>query len=472
MFEQDGFRFDMGPTVITAPAALEELFAAAGTRLAEHVELLPVHPLYRLLWPDGDRFDYVADGEALTAAISRRSPGDAAGYRRFAAYSAAVFQAGYVELGTVPFLRFRDMVRVAPQLVRLRADRSGYGAVAHFVQDERLRQALSFHSLLVGGNPFETSAIYTLIHHLERHWGVFFPRGGMGALVHALAALYTALGGRLALASPVRHVELTPGAAAGNGSRPNAGPAAKRGLHVVSYHQAGAIRHEPFDAVVSNADVHHTYAALYRGLRPAARRRRRLERARWSMSLFLLYFGTDRDYREYVVHHTVPFGARYRELLAEIFHGQRLPDDFALYLHAPHVTDRSAAPPGCGAFYALAPVPHLGNADLAWDEIAPRYADRILGALERVLPDLRAHVVLRRWMTPHHFHTELNARHGSAFSLAPTLTQSAWFRAHNRDPKIPGLYLVGAGTHPGAGIPGVLGSACATANLVLEDLDR
>ena len=456
VWQRDGFTFDMGPTVITDPTLLEELFRVAGSNLAEHVELIAVDPLYRLLWPDGDRFDYCADGAALAAEITRRNPADGAGYRRFHAYTRAVFKAGYEDLAATPFLRFRDMVRVTPRLAALRADRSVYRAVARFIRDERVRQALSFHSLLVGGNPFETSALYTLIHFLERRWGVLFPRGGVGALIGALATLFTAIGGRLLLRSPVRRI--TP-------------PGSGRGAaHVVTFDCAGAERRERFEVVVSNADVHHTYATLYRGSAAAARRRRWLERATWSMSLFVLYFGTDCDYREQVVHHSVLFGPRYRELLADIFHGARLPEDFSLYLHAPHVTDPSLAPPGCGAFYVLAPVPHLGNAALPWDEIAGSYADRILAALERVLPDLRAHVVVRRWMTPRDFHCDLNAYHGSAFSLAPTLTQSAWFRLHNRDPQIPNLYLVGAGTHPGAGIPGVINSARATADLVLADL--
>ena len=456
VWRRDGFTFDMGPTVITDPTLLEDLFRLAGSNLADHVELRAVDPLYRLLWPDGDRFDYCADGAALAAEIARRNPADGAGYRRFHDYAGAVFKAGYEDLAATPFLRFWDMVRVAPQLAALRADRSVYRAVAHFIRDERVRQALTFHSLLVGGNPFETSAIYTLIHYLERRWGVFFPRGGVGALVAALAALFTSIGGRLRLRSPVQRVVLTD-------SSPHA-------AHLVTYTCAGTERRERFDAVVSNADVHHTYATLYRGTAAADRRWRRLERSAWSMSLFVLYFGTDRDYRDQVVHHSVLFGPRYRELLADIFHGDRLPEDFSLYLHAPHVTDPSLAPPGGGAFYVLAPVPHLGNAELPWAEIAGPYADRILAALERVLPDLRAHVVLRRWMTPLDFRSDLNAYCGSAFSLAPTLTQSAWFRMHNRDPRIPNLYLVGAGTHPGAGIPGVLNSARATVDLVLADL--
>ena len=456
VWQRDGFRFDMGPTVITDPTLLQDLFRLAGCNLAEHVELIAVDPLYRLLWPDGDRFDYCSDGAALEAEIARRNPADAAGYRRFHDYAGAVFKAGYEELAATPFLRFWDMVRVAPKLATLRADRSVYHAVAHFIRDERVRQALSFHSLLVGGNPFETSAIYTLIHFLERRWGVFFPRGGVGALVGALATLFTSLGGRLLLRSPVRRIEVT---GSGDGA-----------AHLVTFARQGDERRERFHAVVSNADVHHTYAALYRGTPAADRRRRRLERSTWSMSLFVLYFGTDRDYRDRVAHHTVLFGPRYRELLADIFHGDALPEDFSLYLHAPHVTDPALAPAGCGAFYVLAPVPHLGNAELPWTRLAGAYAERILTALERVLPDLRAHVVLRHWMTPLDFRRDLNAYRGSAFSLAPTLTQSAWFRMHNRDPRIPNLYLAGAGTHPGAGIPGVLSSARATADLVLADL--
>jgi phytoene desaturase len=343
-------------------------------------------------------------------------------------------------------------VRVAPDLVRLRADRSVYDAVAHFVRDEHLRQALSFHSLLVGGNPFETSAIYTLIHYLERRWGVFFPRGGTGALVSGLVRLFEELGGILRLSCPVERIDVDSGGA--------------RAIHRVTSPAAAS---EPFDLVVSNADLHHTYAALYRREPSARRMQRRLERMDWSMSLFVLYFGTDRSYRGEVAHHTVLFGPRYQGLLRDIFAGSRLPDDFSLYLHAPTVTDESMAPPGCGSFYVLSPVPHLGRARLDWDKIAEGYGDRILAALEQVLPDLRRHVVVRRHFTPVDFERELHAYLGSAFSCAPHLSQSAWFRPHNRDPRIPGLYLVGAGTHPGAGVPGVVNSAKATARLIVED---
>jgi len=451
VYEDQGYVFDAGPTVITAPHTLEELFALSGRKLSDYVELLPVTPFYRLAWDDGDTFDYDGDGESMAAQVKGRDPEDEAGYRAFVEYSKRVFEKGYEELAHEPFLRFMDMVRVAPDLARLRADRSVYSTVAKFVKNEHVRQALSFHSLLVGGNPFDTSSIYTLIHYLERKWGVFFPRGGTGALIRGLCRLYGELGGELRLSSPVREITV----------------ASERGR---TTHQVRTERGtESFDAVVSNADIHHTYDKLYASHPEAQKRAKKLERLDWSMSLFVLYFGTDRVYDE-VAHHTVVFGPRYKELLSEIFNGPNLPDDFSLYLHAPTVTDPSLAPPGGSTFYVLSPVPHLGNAPLDWSRIGEGYADKILGALERHLPDLRKHVVTKRWFTPRDFQSELSAYNGSAFSVAPKLTQSAWFRPHNKDEKIPGLYIVGAGTHPGAGVPGVVSSAKATAGLVLADL--
>ncbi len=448
VYEEGGYTFDGGPTVITAPHCLDELFELCGRKREDYVEFLPVAPFYRLLWQDGTRIDY-AGGDAMVQEIRRLCPDDEAGYERFVSYSREVFQKGYAELAHAPFLRFSDMIKVAPALARLRADRSVYSTVSRFVKNEKLREALSFHSLLVGGNPFETSSIYTLIHYLERNWGVFFPRGGTGALVRALVQLYQALGGELRLSCPVQ------------------GIAIERGASVRHLVDSAAGQREPFDLVVSNADLHHTYQKLY-GAEPEAQKTvKRLEKAEWSMSLYVLYFGTNRPYD--LAHHTVLFGPRYRGLLDDIFHGQQLPDDFSLYLHAPSVTDPSLAPAGGATFYVLSPVPHLGNAPLDWDRVGQAYGDRILEALEPHMPNLRKHVVVRRSLTPRGFASDLMAYHGSAFSVAPKLTQSAWFRPHNRDPKLPGLYIVGAGTHPGAGVPGVVSSAKATAGLVLAD---
>lgn len=452
VFREGPWVFDAGPTVITAPHTLEELFSLSGRKLADEVELLPVDPLYRLYWEDGDRFDYVGDHEGMLAQIRARNPADVEGYERFVRYAGEVFEAGYRELATTPFLNFRDMVRVAPQLARLRADRSVYSTVARYVKDDHLRQALSFHSLLVGGNPYQTSSIYTLIHHLEREWGVFFPRGGTGALVQGLVRHFEALGGELRLASPVGQVRVT--------------QVAGRPVHRID---SATGRDEPFDLVVSNADIHHTYSRLYRQDVRAQRRTRKLESMDWSMGLFVLYFGTDRPYTEEIAHHNVLFGPRYKGLLDEIFHGHKLPDDFSLYLHAPTHSDPSLGPAGGGTFYVLSPVPHLGHAPIDWRHEGERYAEKLLTHLERWMPDLRAHVQVKRWMTPEDFQGELHALHGSAFSCAPRLTQSAWFRPHNRDDEIPGLYIVGAGTHPGAGVPGVISSAKATLSIIAED---
>ncbi len=451
VYEDQGFTFDAGPTVITAPHCMEELFELAGERMADHVILDPVTPYYRLRWSDGSKFDYGGTPESVRAQVAALFPADAAGFERFMDYSRRVFEAGYEGLVDAAFLRFVDMVRVAPQLARLRADRSVYGAVSHYVKDERLRQALSFHALLIGGNPFETSAIYTLIPFLERKWGVFFPRGGTGALVRGLVDLYTRLGGEIRLSTPVRHIRV-------DQERGNA-------RHIVTSDHG----EEVFSAVVSNADLHHTYATLYQGTPTADNQRARLERMHWSMSLFLIYFGTRRKYPGQA-HHTVLFGPRYQEMLREIFHGPELPPDFSLYLHQPTVTDPSLAPPGGESFYVLAPVPHLGTANVDWDQQAEPYADRILASLENVLPGLRQEIVVKRIFTPRDFQQQLNAFQGSAFSIAPRLGQSAYFRPHNRDPQIPGLYIVGAGTHPGAGVPGVINSAKATTRLVLNDL--
>jgi phytoene desaturase len=451
VFEENGYIFDAGPTVITAPHCLEELFELSGRRLADYVRLLPVTPLYRLQWSDGVSFDYVADEAGLVEQVRRVNPADVEGYRRFAAYARQVFAKGYEELGAVPFLHFTDMIRAAPHLARLRADRSVYATVSRFVKDEHLRQAFSFHPLLVGGNPLETSAIYTLIHWIERKWGVFFPEGGTGALVRGLVRLFQDLGGTLRLETPVDRVVLE---GSGDATR-----------HVV--HTAGGPP-AAFEAVVSNADVHHTYARLYRGIDAARRRQRRLERMAWSMSLFVLYFGTNRRYPN-LAHHTILFGPRFQGLLRDIFHGHRLPEDFSLYLHAPTITDPGMAPPGGESFYVLSPVPHLGNAAIDWEAVAPRYGDAILASLEQHLPGLRGSIVTRRHCTPADFAGRFNAHLGSAFSVAPTLTQSAYFRPHNRDPDIPGLYLVGAGTHPGAGVPGVVNSAKATCDTIAAD---
>ncbi len=449
VYQDAGFTFDAGPTVITDPSCLEELFELSGRKLSDYVDLIPVAPFYQLRWEDGFIFDYANDQNDLDRQISACSPEDVAGYQRFLAYSREVLEEGYIKLGHVPFPDFRSMVRVAPQLIRLESYRSVYSKVAQYIKDEHLRQAFSFHSLLVGGNPFTTSAIYALIHALERNWGVWFPRGGTGALVNnGLIRLFQDLGGEVILNSPVKLIETKESKVTGvlceNGKSYSA------------------------DIVASNADVMHTYGSLLKNEPLAYSTMKSLKRKRYSMSLFVIYFGLKRQHPE-LKHHIVMFGKRYRELIQEIFKGPNLAQDFSLYLHAPSVTDPSLAPEGSSAYYVLSPVPNLNAAQIDWQVEGPKYRDKILDYLEEwILPNLKDDLVTCRIFTPEDFKDELNAYHGSAFSLEPILTQSAYFRAHNADSKIEGLYLVGAGTHPGAGIPGVVGSAKATAGIILS----
>lgn len=451
VYKDKGFTFDAGPTVITAPECLEELFTLTGRKLEDYVELMPVMPFYRLLWDDGYSFDYSNDDKELFRQIGEKNPDDVAGYKRFLEYSKEVFNEGYTKLAAHPFLRLWDMVKVSPQLIKLQAHRSVYSMVSKYIKDEHLRQAFSFHSLLVGGNPFETSSIYTLIHFLERNWGVSFPRGGTGALVQALVRYYQELGGQISYQAEVEQI-LTEGSKV-TGLRTKSG----------EVYQC--------DAIVSNGDVYHTYKDLLSKHAPAQPKARALEKKSFSMSLFLIYFGTDKKYDQ-IKHHNVIFGPRYKGLLNEIFHSKgELPEDFSLYLHAPSHSDPELAPPGGEAFYVLAPVAHLGKLDYDWETRSDEYADKILGYLEsKYLPDLRKHIVTKRYFTPLDFKSELNSHHGAAFSLEPLLTQSAYFRLHNRDSAIQGLYFTGAGTHPGAGVPGVVNSGKATAGLVIEDL--
>lgn len=449
VFKDKGFTFDAGPTVITAPHCLEELFELSGRKLSDYVELLPVEPFYRLKWEDGVSFDYGSSIEETLEQIRKLSPRDESGYLKFLEYSKAVFNEGYTKLVHVPFLNWWSMIRVSPQLARLSAHKSVYAQVSKFIKDPHLRQAFSFHSLLVGGNPFDTSSIYTLIHFLERKWGVTFPRGGTGALVQAMVRLFTELGGVIHLNTEIDQV-------------------LEKDQKITGIRTKKGETH-PLDIVVSNADVMHTYSNLLSESHEVKAQTKRLEKMKYSMSLFLIYFGTKKQYPE-MAHHTVLFGPRYKELLHEIFHDGTLADDFSLYLHAPTRTDPALAPEGCEAFYVLAPVPNLSKSEIDWSVEGPKYADKILSYLEeRYLPDLKVNLVTQRIFTPKDFETELNAHVGSAFSLEPILTQSAFFRTHNRDAKVEGLYFVGAGTHPGAGVPGVVNSAKATVGLIHED---
>jgi len=433
--------------VITAPDTLEELWQLSGHRMSDDVKLRPVTPFYRLSWPDGTRFDYSNDDQALAAEIARFDPQDVAGYGRFLEYAANVYREGYEKLGHVAFQDVMSMVRAAPALAKYGAWRSVYSKVASFIRNEKLRQAFSFHTLLVGGNPTTASSIYALIHQLERQGGVWWAEGGTNQLIAGMVRHFERLGGTLRLGDPVERIDTL-------------------GDLVTGVRTMGGYETQ-VDAVACNADVVHSYRDLLKGSRSSQRAAQSLQRKRFSPSLFLVHFGVRGTFPD-IAHHSILFGPRYQGLLADIFDNGVLSEDFSLYLHHPSASDPAMAPEGHSTFYALAPVPHLGKFPANWDEIGPILEERILAEIQRrLIPDLQDRIVTRFSYAPPDFRTDLAAHLGSAFSLEPILTQSAWFRTHNRDDAIHNLFFVGAGTHPGAGIPGVVGSAKATAGLML-----
>lgn len=448
VLQQDGFTFDMGPTIITAPWLIDDLFALCGRSTADYVQLVPIDPYYNVRFEDGSVFRYNGQMEALEAQVRAFNPADVDGFRKFSASTEAIFDKGF-SLIDQPFHRFGSMLKVVPDLVKLQSHKSVATYVNQFIRDERLRQVFSFHPLLIGGNPFSSTSIYALIHHLEKKWGVWFAMGGTGALVRALAQLFTDIGGELRLSTEVRAIEVD------DRTRRATGVQLADGTVLAA------------DAVVSNGDVASTYLHLV----PARHRRvnsdAKVRRKQYSMSLFVAYFGTDRQYPE-LAHHEILMGPRYRELLRDIFDRKVLADDFSLYLHRPSATDPSLAPPGCDAWYVLAPVPHLGG-QVDWAQHADAYRERIFAYLEeRYLPGLRQHIVTQAQVDPRYFRDALNSHLGSAFSVQPTLLQSAWMRPHNVSEDIPNLYLAGAGTHPGAGLPGVISSGKIVADLIGE----
>lgn len=448
VYERDGFRFDAGPTVITAPWLFDELFALFERRRDEAIPFFPVSPWYRIRFADGSHLDYGPDRERTEAEIQRLAPGDLAGYRAFAAHAAAFHRVAFQRLGTQPFHRLATLLRYGPQLIRLQAFRSVYGLTAHYMEDERLRQAFSLQPLLIGGNPKATTAIYSLIHELEHRDGVLFPEGGTGALVAALTELLQDVGVVVRTGSTVERINTDAGRATG--------------VRLAGGEELSA------SVVVSDADPAH----VHRHMLPEVRRRRwtdrRLNRLNYAMGLYVLYFATDRRYED-VAHHTIQMGTDYHSELAGIFErGERAPIP-SLYLHRPSATDPDVAPPGQDSFYVLAAVPNLAS-DIDWSDENARLRDAVIDRLEvTVLPDLRQHLVTAFDVNPLNFRDDYLASWGSAFSVQPLFTQSAWFRFHNRSQEVSGLYFAGAGTHPGAGVPGVVTSAKVVESVLEED---
>jgi len=438
VYEQDGFTFDAGPTIVTAPFVFEELWTLCGRRMADDVDLRPLSPFYRIRFADGTHFDYSGDDAAMKAEIARFNPDDIPGYDAFLKASAKLYEIGFDKLLTVSFESVNKMLATVPDLLTAQFYRSVYSLVSKYIRDPRLRMVFSFHPLLIGGNPFTATAVYALIGQLERRHGVHFASGGTGSLVRGLVGLIEGQGGEVRLNSAVRRIRVDRGRAVG--------------VELDSGEQIDAA------VVVSNADAAATYRYLLGHVKRRRWSERRLDRARYSMSLFVWYFGTNRRYDD-VPHHTILLGPRYRGLLDDIFERKHLAEDFSLYLHRPTASDDSLAPPGCDAFYVLSPVPNL-DGETDWQTAAEPYRARIERYLAgSVLPGLPDHIVTSRLLTPLDFRDRLWSVKGAAFSLEPVLTQTAWFRPHNRSEEVDGLYLVGAGTHPGAGMPGVISSA-------------
>lgn len=445
-YEVDGFKFDGGPTVITAPYIFDEVFAAAGKRWQDYFQLVPLDPFYRMFDHEGRHFDYWHNVHDASAEVERWNPADKDGYQKFARQVAKIFQ-GFYQYTDQPFLKVQDMVKIMPTVIGRLAFRGTHGYVGQYLKDEFLRRVYSFHPLLIGGNPFDTPAIYTLIGQVERQWGVHYALGGTGAIVDALGRLFTEQGGSVHLSTEVQEILV-------------------RDRRVTGVRLADGSEHQA-DAIVCNGDV----AFAYRHLIPAQHRRKytdaRIDRMQYSMSLFVFYFGTKRRYLDSKLqHHNVIVNRRYRGLLKDIFTSNGLPEDFSLYLHMPSRTDPSIAPEGCESFYVLSPVATL-DSGVDWTVMAKPYRDRIVRFLEdNYLPDLEANIVAEHHIDPLHFQNTLNSYRGAAFSVRPSLLQAGWMRPHNRSEEFDNLYFVGAGTHPGAGVPAVMSSGKIAAELI------
>jgi phytoene desaturase len=437
---RDGFTFDAGPTIITAPFLFDELWALCGKRREDDVELRALDPYYRIRFADGSWFDYCGDPARMRAEVARLSPGDVDGYERFMEVAERCYELGFENMATMPFETIGDLLRAVPSMVRMRAWRSIHAVASKYLRDPRLRIVFSFHPLLIGGNPFSVTCAYSLIQPLERRHGVHWAMGGTGALARGLVKLIEGQGSAIRYGATVERIVVEAGRA--------------RGVVLEGGERIDA------DIVVSNADAAWTYRNL---VAPEHRRtwtNAKIERSHYSMSLFVWYFGTKRRYED-VPHHMMVLGPRYKALLTDIFKRKKLASDFSLYLHRPSATDPSVAPAGHDAFYVLSPVPHL-DAGVDWAARGDAYRDSIAEALEAtVLPGLRDEIVTSFYTTPQDFHDRLLSFKGAAFGFEPRLTQSAWFRPHNRSEDVEGLFMVGAGNHPGAGIPGVLSSAKA-----------
>jgi len=482
---QEGFTFDMGPTVITVPHFIEELFAlerdcadltspdfpaaivdeskritsgvSGGAHTSRYVKIVPILPFYRIYFDDGSYFDYDGDPDHTREQIQALGePGDLEGYAQFEKAARAIFERGFLELGYTHFGTMGDMLKVAPDLLRLDAVRNLFRFSSRYFKSDKLRQVFSFETLLVGGNPLTVPAIYAMIHFVEKTWGIHFAMGGTGALVQGFVKKFQDLGGTVIYNAPVAQINVCR-----QGKQKLA-----TGVTLADGRVLGA------DLVVSNADWANTYRQLIDPQYRFWNSNLRVKLTQQSMSLFVIYFGfrANGEEAEKLRHHTIILGPRYEELLRDIFGRKLLAKDFSQYLHLPTLTDPSLAPPGHHAAYTLLPVPHNGSG-LDWSQVGDRLVDTVFTFLEErgYLPNLKQRLVCHSYITPDYFEEHLSSYLGNAFGPEPLLVQSAFFRPHNRSEDIANLYLVGAGTQPGAGTPSVMMSAKMAARLVAED---
>ena len=451
VFEKGGFRHDAGPTVVTAPFLFDELFELFGEKREDHVEFVPLDPWYRFYFNNGEQFDYRASIDDTMDEIDRFNPADKDGYDQLLKASKDIFDIGFEQLADRPFTKFMTMMKQVPSLLKLRSYMTVAQLVNSHIKHPLLRQAFSIHPLLVGGNPFTTTSIYTLIHYLERRWGVWFAMGGTGKLVLELHKLMERAGVNIRLGVDIDRITINGSLATG----------------------AIAMDGEVFkaDRVICNGDPPTIYSQMMPPPHQKMKKTLPEKMTHYSMGLYVLYFGSTKTFPD-VAHHTIWMGPRYKELLKDIFDRKIMADDFSLYVHRPTATDASFAPEGCDSFYVLCPVPNLlGNVD--WADEAPRLRDRIVRALDQtIMPGIAQSITEDFWMTPEDFKKDYRAMHGTGFSIAPIFSQSAWFRYHNRDPQISNLYFAAAGAHPGAGMPGVICSAKVVETLVKEDERR
>lgn len=448
-YEVNGFKFDGGPTVITAPYMFDELFEGTGKNREDYFTLVPLDPFYRIFDHHGNYFDYYHQLDDFLEEIARISPKDVAGYRKFDRHTQKIFEL-FHPYTDKSFYKFNDMMKIMPGVMRYQAFTGAYLFAARYIRDPFLRRVFSFHPLLIGGNPFDTPAIFTLIVQFERKWGVHYALGGTGAVVRGLEKLFYELGGKIHYNKEVTRILIENDRAAG------------------VQLQDGSVHYA--DRIVCNGDV----AYAYRHLIPEQNRRKytnnHIDRIRYSMSLFVWYFGTKKRYLDSPLrHHNIIFTENYRKLLSDIFNKHVLSEDFSLYLHMPSITDPTIAPEGCESFYVLSPVPTL-DSGTDWEAIEPIYRDRIAQFLEdHYLPDLRANLIAEHAITPLHFQNTLNSYRGAAFSVKPSLLQSGYFRPHNKSEEFEDLFFVGAGVHPGAGVPAVLSSGKIAAQDILAE---